>query len=92
MAVIVSELMPCVNDPVVANVNVVPALDAPLIVVTPLAVSLIFALVAAFAVMFATFVLNAFASDDPPMPPLVEVRFRFVAYTVPVMLLLNRLL
>src|SRR5580658_7769111 len=90
VAVIVSDALPCVSELLAVNVNVVPALDGPLIVTTPLAVSLIFALVAALAVMFPTFVPNALFTDVPPIPPLVDVKFRFVAYIVPVMLVLNK--
>jgi hypothetical protein len=91
VAVIVSAALPCVNDPVVLIVNVVPALDGPLIVVVPAAVSLMFALVAAFAVIFATFVLNPFANVVPPIPPLVDANTRFVAFTTPVIFALSRL-
>jgi hypothetical protein len=91
VAVIVSAALPCVNEPVALIVNVVPALDGPLIVVVPAAVSFMFALVAAFAVILATFVLNPFANVVPPIPPLVDANTRFVAFTVPVMLALNRL-
>src|SRR5580658_7307111 len=90
VAVIVSDALPCVSELLAVNVNVVPADDGPLIVATPLAVSLIFALVAAFAVMFPTFVPNALLTVVPPIPPLVEVRFKFSAFTVPVILLLSR--
>jgi hypothetical protein len=89
-AVIVSEALPCVRLWLAVIVNAVPADDGPLIVVVPLAVSDIFALVAALAVRLATFVENALLTDEPPIPPLVDVRFKFVAFTVPVTLLLNR--
>jgi hypothetical protein len=91
VAVTVSAALPCVSEFVELNVNVVPADDGPLIVTVPAAVSLIFALVAAFAVMFATFVLNPFANVVPPIPPLVDANTRFVAFTAPVMFALNRL-
>jgi hypothetical protein len=89
-AVIVSAALPCVRLWLAVIVNVVPADDGPLIVVVPLVVSDMFALVAALAVKLATFVENALLTDDPPIPPLVDVRPRFVAFIVPVMLLLNR--
>lgn len=54
------------------------------------AVSLMLALVAALAVMFATFVLKAFAVEVPPIPPLVDASIRLVALTVPVIFALNR--
>ena len=90
-AVIVSPTAACVNEFVALNVNVVPADDAPFIVTVPAAVSLISALVAAFAVIFATFVPNAVAKLLPPIPPLVDVRTKLEALTVPVMFALNRL-
>jgi hypothetical protein len=89
-AVIVSAALPCVRSWLAVIVNVVPADDGPLIVVVPLAVSDIFALVAALAMRLDTLVENALLTDEPPIPPLVEVRFKFVALTDPVMLLLNR--
>ena len=41
--------------------------------------------------MFATFVENAFAKLVPPIPPVVDVRLRFVASTAPVILLASKL-
>ena len=40
--------------------------------------------------MFATLVVNAVARLLPPIPPVVDVRLRFVASTAPVMLLLSK--
>lgn len=76
---------------VATKVKSVPADDAPFIVTVPVALSITDALVAALAVTFATFVANPFARLVPPIPPVVEVRLRFVALTVPVTLLLSRL-
>jgi hypothetical protein len=87
----VSATAACVSEFVALNVNVVPALEGPLIDTAPGAVSVMSALVAAFAVIFPTFVANPVVKLLPPMPPLVEVRTRFDALTVPVMLLLKRL-
>ena len=77
---------------VAVKLKSVPADDDPLIVTVPAAPSEINALVAAFAVMFATFVANAVVRLLPPIPPVVDVRLRFVASTAPVILLLSRLL
>jgi len=41
--------------------------------------------------MFATFVENAFAKLVPPIPPVVDVRLRFVVSTAPVILLASKL-
>jgi len=41
--------------------------------------------------MFATLVENAFAKLVPPIPPVVDVRLRFVASTAPVTLLASKL-
>src|SRR5262249_646367 len=72
----------CRIDALVATkLKSVPADDAPFIVTGPTAESDIRALVAAFAVTFATLVLNAFAVDVPPIPPAVEVNTKFVALT-----------
>ena len=76
---------------VATKLKSVPADDAPYIVTVPAAVSDIFELVAAFAWIFATFVENAFAKLVPPIPPVVDVRLKFVASTAPVMLLLSKL-
>jgi hypothetical protein len=89
-AVIVSAALPCVRLWLAVIVNVVPADDGPFIVVVPPAISDMFALVAALAVKLPTFVENASLTDDPPIPPLVDVKLKFVAFTVPVMLLLSR--
>lgn len=89
-AVIVAVLLAWVIELAALRVNVVPAEDGPWIVTAPVDVSLMFALVAAFAVKLAMFVLKALATDVPPIPPAVEVKTRLVAFTVPVMLLLSR--
>src|SRR6516162_4728256 len=70
---------------VATKLKSVPADDGPYIVTVPAALSDIIALVAAFAWIFATFVLNAFAKPVPPIPPDVDVRLKFVASTAPVM-------
>jgi hypothetical protein len=76
---------------VATKLKSVPADDGPFIVTVPAAPSDMNALVAAFAVMFATFVANAVARLLPPIPPVVDVKLRFVASTAPVILLLNKL-
>ena len=75
---------------VAVKLKSVPADDGPFIVTVPVAASDIFALPWAFAVMFATFVENGLLDELPSMFPLEEVRFKFVALTVPVILLLFR--
>lgn len=76
---------------VAVRMKSVPAEEAPFNVTTPVAESVMRALVAAFAVILATFVLKALASEVPPIPPFVEVSTRLVALTAPVMLLLSKL-
>ena len=84
LPVIVSEPLPCVKLPAVVNVKLVPALDAPPIVVTPLLLSLIFTTPLAFAVIFATFVANAVLVELPSIFPFVDVNVNAPAFTVPV--------
>lgn len=90
VAVIVAAALACVIEFVAVNVKVVPAEDGPCMVTVPAAVSLIIALVAALAVIFAMLVLNALAVDVPPIPPLVDASTRLVAFTVPVIFALNK--
>ena len=84
VAVIVSELLDCVKLPAVTRVKLVPADDAPPIVVTPELESLIFTTPLAFAVIFATFVVNDVLVELPSIFPFVDVSVRAPALIVPV--------